>query len=94
MYLCWDSLLIVNDDAPTKVKFLVLDLEQPARLQERKTVVGMGDHVSEVGRHLLQLSSVFPVVSDGFFIGDYDRLFLFLFLSELCYPGVSQYGKI
>jgi hypothetical protein len=94
VYLCWDSLLIVDDDAPTKVKFLVFDLEQSARLQERKAVVGMGDHVSEVGRHLLQLSSVFPVVSDGLFIGDYDLLLLFLFLSELCYPDVSQYDKI
>ena len=83
-HLRWDSLLVVDDDAPTKVKFLVFHLEQSAGLQERKAVIGMSDHVPEVSRHLVQLPSVSPIVSNSLLVGDHNRLFLFLFLSEFC----------
>ena len=83
-HLRWDSLLVIDDDAPTKVEFLVFHLEQPARLQERKAVVGVSDDIPEVSRHLVQLPSVLPIVSNRLLIGNHNCLLLFLFLSEFC----------
>ena len=82
-YLRRESLLVVDDHGPAKVKLLMLHLDEASGLEEGKAVVGVRDHFPEVCRHLVELLAVIIITRDELFVGNHDRRLLLFLLLEL-----------
>lgn len=59
-----------DDDAPSEIEILVLDMYEPAWLEEGKGIGGVGDDLCHVCFHLVQLFLDVKVFCDEGFIVD------------------------
>jgi hypothetical protein len=82
-HLWRQSLLVVDNNTPSKIEILVLDLDKPPGLEEGQTVIWMCDDFPEVGGHLIQLLTVLVVLGDKLLIGNNYRRLFGLFLTQL-----------
>ena len=68
-----DALLVVDDAAPAKVEFVVLDAHEAAGLEERERVRGVVEHVAEVLVEDVELLPKLVVVRDALLVRNLDR---------------------
>jgi hypothetical protein len=64
MYLRWLPFLTINDNAPSKIEILMLDLDEPTKLQEWQTIAWMVNNLAKIGRHLIQLLPILIILSN------------------------------
>jgi hypothetical protein len=64
MYLRWLPFLTINDNAPAKIEILMLDLDEPTKLQEWQTIAWMVNHLAKIGGHLIQLLPILIILSN------------------------------
>ena len=92
VYLWWYTLLIVDDNTPTKIELSVFDLDETTGLEERQAIGWVGDDFSEIGPQLVELVSVVVIVSDFILIRD-DHFRFFGFLLAKFYENQNSKPK-
>ena len=84
VYLWWYTLLIVDDNTPTKIELSVFDLDETTGLEERQAIGWVGDDFSEIGPQLVELVSVVVIVGDFILIRDDHFCFFCFLLAKFC----------
>lgn len=56
--------MTINDNAPAKIEILMLDLDEPTKLQEWQTIAWMVNHLAKIGGHLIQLLPILIILSN------------------------------